>query len=77
MSYDLAHSERDMLWGRTATTLSTPGYEHVLLRVPVNSPATILRAKDPLEADDCLRTTKSKFSLLHCIEYQKNLYAAQ
>jgi hypothetical protein len=33
--------------------------------------------KDPLEADDWLRTTESKFSLLHCIEYQKTLYAAQ
>jgi hypothetical protein len=36
-------------------------------------------AKDPppLEADDWLRTTKSKFSLLHYTEYQKTLYAAQ
>jgi hypothetical protein len=33
-------------------------------------------AKDPLEADDWLCTTKSKFSLLLCIEYQKTLYAA-
>jgi hypothetical protein len=33
--------------------------------------------KDPLEADDWLRTTESKFSLLHCTEYQKTLYAAQ
>jgi hypothetical protein len=33
--------------------------------------------KDPLEADDWLRTTKSKFSLLNCTEYQKTLYAAQ
>jgi hypothetical protein len=35
-------------------------------------------AKDPpLEADDWLRTTKSKFGLLHYTEYQKTLYAAQ
>jgi hypothetical protein len=34
-------------------------------------------AKDPLDADDWLYTAKSKFSLLHCIEYQKTLYAAQ
>jgi hypothetical protein len=34
-------------------------------------------AKDPLDADDWLRTTESKFGLLHCIEYQKTLYAAQ
>jgi hypothetical protein len=33
--------------------------------------------KDQLEADDWLRTTESKFSLLHCTEYQKTLYAAQ
>jgi hypothetical protein len=35
------------------------------------------RAKDTLEADDWLHITKSKFSLLHCIEYQKTLYATQ
>jgi hypothetical protein len=35
------------------------------------------RGKDPLEADDWLRTTESKFSLLHCTEYQKTLYATQ
>jgi hypothetical protein len=34
-------------------------------------------AKDPLKADNWLRTTESKFGLLHCIEYQKTLYAAQ
>jgi hypothetical protein len=34
-------------------------------------------AKVPLKADDWLRTTESKFSLLHCIEYQKTLYTAQ
>jgi hypothetical protein len=33
--------------------------------------------RDQLEADDWLRTTESKFSLLYCIEYQKTLYAAQ
>jgi hypothetical protein len=32
-------------------------------------------AKDPLEVDDCFHTTESKFSLLHCTEYQKMLYA--
>jgi hypothetical protein len=34
-------------------------------------------AKDPLDADDWLRTTESKFGLLHSTEYQKTLYAAQ
>jgi hypothetical protein len=33
-------------------------------------------AKDPLEADDWLCTTESKFGLLHCTEYQKTPYAA-
>jgi hypothetical protein len=33
--------------------------------------------KDLLETDDWLRTIESKFSLLHCTEYQKTLYAAQ
>jgi hypothetical protein len=33
--------------------------------------------KDSLEADDWLRTTESKFSLLQCTEYQKTLYVAQ
>jgi hypothetical protein len=34
-------------------------------------------ATDPLEADSWLRTTESKFGLLHCTEYQNTLYAAQ
>jgi hypothetical protein len=33
-------------------------------------------AKGPLEADDWLRATESKFGLLHCTEYQKTLYVA-
>jgi hypothetical protein len=32
-------------------------------------PPIFSRAKDPLDADDWLRTTESKFSLLHCTEY--------
>jgi hypothetical protein len=39
-------------------------------------PSVFTIAKDPLDADDWLRTTKSKFGLLHCTEYQKTLYAA-
>jgi hypothetical protein len=34
-------------------------------------------AKESLDADDWLYTTESKFGLLHYIEYQKTLYAAQ
>jgi hypothetical protein len=41
----------------------------------VTHPPIFSGAKDPLEADDWLPTTKSKFSLLHCTEYQKTLYA--
>jgi hypothetical protein len=33
--------------------------------------------KYPLEADNWLRTSESKFSLLHCTEYQNTLYATQ
>jgi hypothetical protein len=33
-------------------------------------------AHDPLDADDWLHTTKSKFGLLHYTEYQKTLYDA-
>jgi hypothetical protein len=40
-------------------------------------PPVFSRAKDLLDADDWLRTTESKFSLLHCTKYQKTLYAAQ
>jgi hypothetical protein len=43
----------------------------------VTQPLVFSRAKDPLEADDWLHTTESKFGLLHCIEYHKTLYAAQ
>jgi hypothetical protein len=35
----------------------------------VTHPPLFSGAKDPLEADDWLRTTESKFSLLHCTEY--------
>jgi hypothetical protein len=34
-------------------------------------------ATDPLEVDNWLCTTESKFGLLHYTEYQKTLYAAQ
>jgi hypothetical protein len=32
---------------------------------------------DPFKVDSWLHTIKSKFGLLHCIEYQKTLYVAQ
>jgi hypothetical protein len=40
-------------------------------------PPVFADAIAPLEADNWLRTTESKFGLLHCTEYQKTLYAAQ
>jgi hypothetical protein len=40
-------------------------------------PPVFADATDPLEADSWLRTTESMFGLLHCIEYQKTLYAAE
>jgi hypothetical protein len=43
----------------------------------VTHPPLFSGGKDPLEADDWLHTTESKFSLLHCTEYQKTLYATQ
>jgi hypothetical protein len=43
----------------------------------VTHPPHLSLGKDLLEADDWLRTTESMFSMLHCIEYQKTLYAAQ
>jgi hypothetical protein len=40
-------------------------------------PPVFADATDPLEAGSWLRTTESKFGLLHCTGYQKTLYAAQ
>jgi hypothetical protein len=40
-------------------------------------PPTFSMAKDPLDADDWLHTTESKFSLLHYTEYQKTLHTTQ
>jgi hypothetical protein len=39
-------------------------------------PPIFLDATDPLEADSWLYTIESMFGVLHCIEYQKTLYAA-
>jgi hypothetical protein len=43
----------------------------------VTHPPVFADAIDPLEADNWLYTTESKFGLLHCTQYQKTLYAAQ
>jgi hypothetical protein len=43
----------------------------------VTHPLIFFVAKDSLEANDWLCPTESKFSLLHCTEYQKMMYAAQ
>ena len=39
-------------------------------------PPTFERAKEPLDADNWLRVTESKFGLLQCTEQQKALFAA-
>jgi hypothetical protein len=52
--------------------MNTPKSEFLSTHSPLFS-----GAKDPLQADDWLLTTESKFDLLHCIEYQKTLYVAQ
>jgi hypothetical protein len=50
-----------------------PSYSEFL----VTHPPLFSGGKNLLEVDDWLRTTESKFSLLHCIEYQKTMYATQ
>jgi hypothetical protein len=55
------HQERDSLYSEFLAT-------HLLV---------FAEATDPLEADSWLRTTESKFRLLHCTKYQKILYAVQ
>jgi hypothetical protein len=39
-------------------------------------PLTFAEASDPLEVDNWLHITESKFGLLHCTEFQKTLYVA-
>jgi hypothetical protein len=43
----------------------------------VTHPPIFAEATNPLEEDNWLRTTESKFGLLHCMKYQKTLYATQ
>jgi hypothetical protein len=43
----------------------------------ITHPPIFADVTDPLEVDSWLRTTESKFGLLHCTEYQKTLYAVQ
>jgi hypothetical protein len=40
-------------------------------------PPVFSRAKDPLDANDWLPTTESKFGLLHYTDYQKTMYVTQ
>jgi hypothetical protein len=40
-------------------------------------PPTFDEVSDPLEADNCLRITESKFGLLYCTEFQMTLYVGQ
>jgi hypothetical protein len=54
----LRHQERDSLYSDFLAT----------------HPPVFVDATDPLEADSWLRTTESKFGLLHCTKYQKTMY---
>jgi hypothetical protein len=40
-------------------------------------PPVFTDGTDPLEADNWLRMIESRFGPLHCMEFQKTLYAAQ
>lgn len=40
-------------------------------------PPIFLRAREPLEADDWIRTIEQKLGLIHCNKNQKTLFAAQ
>jgi hypothetical protein len=55
------HQERDSLYSDFLAT----------------HPPVFADATDPLEVNSWLRTTESKFGLLHFTEYQKTLYATQ
>jgi hypothetical protein len=56
---------------------STPRNGFFILRLSATHPPVFADVTNPLEADSWLRTTESKFGLLHCTEYQKTLYATQ
>jgi hypothetical protein len=43
----------------------------------VTHPPMFFEPTDPFEVENWLRTTESKFRLLHCTEYQKTMYATQ
>jgi hypothetical protein len=43
----------------------------------VTHPPTFVEAADPLEADNWLHITESKFGLMHCTDFQKTLYMVQ
>jgi hypothetical protein len=40
-------------------------------------PPVFLKADEPLEADDWIRTIEQKLDLIHCTDAQKTKYAAQ
>jgi len=40
-------------------------------------PPIFIKANEPLQADDWIRTIQQKFGLVRCSEYQKTLFAAQ
>jgi hypothetical protein len=58
-----------------------PHHQHVLessyTDFLATHPPMFTEASDPLEVDNWLHITESKFGLLHCTEFQKTLYVAQ
>jgi hypothetical protein len=54
-----------------------PSQESSYFDFLATQPPEFAKATDPLEANNWLRVTESKFGLLHCTELQKTLFAAQ
>jgi hypothetical protein len=44
--------------------------------VPANSPTTFSQAKDPMEAEDCLKGVEKKLVIGQCMDREKVLFAA-
>jgi hypothetical protein len=67
-----ANHREERLQHHRQQDMNTSYYDFLATHSPV-----FFGARDPLDADDWLRTTESKFGLLHCTEYQKTLYATE
>jgi hypothetical protein len=70
-----ANGEPCALWSLPATPPTNVG--PLLHRLSSDAPSDIAEASNPLEADNWIRITDSKFGLLHYSEVHKTLYVAQ